>query len=149
MEDPRPQLQAALKEAMKNKDAQRRDVIRTVMSAFKQVEIDSKKELSADDAVAVLQKEAKVRREGIDEKINAGMEEQAEREQFELSVIEEFMPQQLSEDEIRAIVQEVIESVGAESPKDMGKVMGPLMGRVKGLADGKLVNQIVRDALSG
>jgi uncharacterized protein len=149
MEDPRPQLQAALKEAMVNKDSRRRDVLRQTMSAIKQVEVDTQKELSAEDVVAVLQKEAKKRRESIEEMERVGRAELAQGEHYELGVIEEFLPRQLSEDEIRAEAQAVIAEVGAEGPKDTGKVMGPLMERVKGRADGKLVNKVVRDLLTG
>ncbi len=149
MDDPRPALQAAVKDAMKAKDARRRDVLRNLLSAIKQVEIDTQQAPSAEDSVAVLQKEAKRRRESITEMEGAGRTDLAENEAYELGIIEEFLPQQLSEDELRAIVQEVIDEVGASSAKEMGKVMGPLMGRVKGLADGKLVNQIVKELLNG
>lgn len=148
MQDPRPQLQAALKEAMKNKSNQRRDVIRMAQSAIKQVEIDTQRELSAADVVDILQKEAKKRRESITEYEKAGRADLATTESEELVILEEFLPRQLTEDELKGIVAEVIEEVGAESPKDMGKVMGPVMSRVKGLADGKLVNQVVRDLLN-
>lgn len=147
MNDPRTAINDALKEAMKNKDAARRDVLRNLTSAFKQVEIDTRKELSGEDALAVLQKEAKKRRESIDEAVKAGRDEIAASERFELTLIEEFLPTQLSADEIRAIAQEIIASVGATSGKDKAKVMGPLMSRVKGVADGKLVNQIVAELL--
>lgn len=148
MEDPRPQLQAALKDAMKNKDTDRRNVIRNLNSAIKQVEIDTQKDMSPEDVVAVLQKEAKRRRESISEYEDAGRDDLVETEQYELSVIEEFMPLQMDAEQVKAIVQEVIAQVGAESAKDMGKVMGPVMARVKGVADGKLVNQIVKEQLS-
>jgi len=148
MEDPRPQLQAALKEAMKSKDKERRDVIRMMQSAIKQVEIDTQKDLDAASVIDILQKEAKKRRETITEMEDAGRDEQAESERHELQIIEDFLPRQLSDDEIRAIVKEVIAETGASSPKDMGQVMGPVMQRVKGLADGKRVNPIVKDELS-
>jgi uncharacterized protein YqeY len=148
MDDPRSQLQTALKEAMKNKDVARRDTLRMIMSAIKQVEIDQQKDLSPEDVFQVLHKEAKKQRESIDEYRKGGREDLIPREQARLVVIEEFLPQQLSTDEITAIVKEVIAESGAASMKDMGKVMGPVMQRVKGLADGKLVNQIVREQLS-
>lgn len=149
MEDPRPKLQAALKEAMINRNNQRRDVIRLVQSAFKQVEIDTRKELTAEEALDVLQKEAKKRRETIVDLEKAGRMDQIEQEQTELAILEEFLPRQLNEAELRTIVQEVIVETGATSSKDTGKVMGVVMQRVKGLADGKLVSQIVREQLSG
>jgi hypothetical protein len=146
MEDPRPQLQNALKEAMKNRDTQRRDVIRLAQSAIKQVEIDTRKDLTAEEVVSILQKEAKMRRESIDEMVGAGRDV-AEAE-AELAILESFMPQQLSRAEIHELAQQIITDVGAESSQDMGKVMGRLMPQVKGRADGNVVNQVVRELLS-
>ena len=146
MEDPRPQLQDALKEAMKNRDTQRRDVIRLAQSAIKQVEIDTRKELSAEDVVSILQKEAKMRRETIDEMRGAGRDVAAE--EAELSILESFLPQQLSREEIARLAQQAIDEVGAQSNQDMGKVMGKLMPQVRGRADGNVVNQVVRELLS-
>jgi hypothetical protein len=139
----------ALKEAMKNKDTPRRDVIRLALSAIKQVEIDTQGEVTAEKALDILQKEAKKRRESVDEAIKSGREDIADQEKFELSVLEEFLPRQLSREEVEAIVREVIADTGAESAKDMNKVMGPVMARVKGVADGRLVNQVVKDLLGG
>lgn len=149
MSDPKVQINDALKEAMRNKDGVRRDLLRTISSAFKQVEIDTRKELTPEDAMAVLQKEAKKRRESIDEAVKAGRNEIAEQEKYELGVIEEFLPTQLSYEEVKAIAQEIIAQVGVTSAKEKGKVMGPLMSRVKGVADGKLVNQVVAELLNG
>lgn len=148
MEDPKAVIKAELKTAMKNKDSDRRNVLRLVQSAIKQVEVDTQKDLDSAGVVDVLQKEAKKRREAIDDNTKAGREEQAEQERYELSVIEEFLPEQLSEDEIVVIVDEVIADVGASSPKDMGQVMGPAMAKVKGRADGKVVSKIVKQQLS-
>lgn len=148
MDDIKAKLQAALKEAMVAKDNQRRDVIRVLTSAIKQVEVDSQKTLSAEDVVAVLQKEAKKRRESIDEATKLGRAEIVEREKQELAILEEFLPRQLSREEIAAIVREVIAQTGVTSAKEMGKLMGVLMPRVKGLADGKLVNEVVKELLS-
>ncbi len=148
MDDPRPKLQAALKEAMVNKDNTRRDVIRMSLNALKQVEIDTQKHLSAEEALAVLQKEAKKRRESIDDAEKAGRSEVAVREKMELSILEEFLPKQLSREQIEALAREAIAQSGATSANDMGKVMGVLMPKVKGQADGKLVNQVVRELLS-
>jgi hypothetical protein len=148
MDDPKAELQAALKEAMTNKDTLRRDVIRMMMSAIKQVEIDTRKELSAEDVIAVLQKEAKKRRESIDEAEKVGRGAIAEQEKVELAILEAFLPRQLSREEITTIVKETIAQTGVTTAKEMGKLMGALMPRVKGLADGKLVNEIVRELLS-
>lgn len=148
MEDPRPRMQDALKQAMIAKDASRRDVLRMTISAFKQVEIDERRELSAEDAVTILQREIKKRRDSIDEARKAGREDIAASEAAELEMIEVFLPEQLSRDEIAALVRDAIAQTGAASPKEMGKVMGVLMPQVKGKADGKLVNEVVRELLS-
>ena len=149
MEDLRPKIMSAVKNAMKSKDNQRRDVLRLLQSAIKQVEIDTQKDLSPEDVVSIVQKEAKKRRESIADMKAAGREEQIPDEQAELDIIEEFLPQQLSEDEVSAIVKDVITETGASSQKEMGQVMSAVMQKVKGQADGKLVNKIVREQLSG
>lgn len=141
-------INAALKDAMKNRDAARRDTIRFIISAIKQVEVDTRRELSAEEEMEILQKEAKKRRESISELEAAGREDQAAQEAYELGVLEEFLPKQLSREEIEAMVQEAIQQTGASSPRDMGKVMGALVPKTKGRADGKLVSDIVRNALS-
>jgi len=148
MDDPRVKMQAALKEAMVNKDNTRRDVIRMSLNALKQVEIDTRKELSAEEALNILQKEAKKRRESIDEAEKVGRSEMAAQEKLEVGILEEFLPKQLSRTEIEVFVREAIAQSGVTSTNEMGKLMGVLMPRVKGLADGKLVNQVVRELLS-
>ena len=148
MDDPRPKLQAALKEAMKNKDTEKRNVIRMAMSAIKQAEVDTRKDLSPEDVVALLQKEAKTRRESIEENVKAGRSAEATEQERQLAILESFLPQGLSPEEITALAKEAIAQTGATSPKEMGQVMSVLMPKVKGLADGKLVNQIVRELLS-
>ena len=147
MTDPKEQLQAALKEAMINKDNMRRDVIRGLLSAVKQVEIDSQKTVNAEGTIDILQKEAKKRRESIDEALKVGRSEIADQEKTELAIIETFLPAQLSREEVAKIVQETIAQTGVTSPKEIGKLMGALMPKVKGLADGKLVNEVVREQL--
>lgn len=149
MSDLRNTLNAALKEAMLAKDNARRDVIRGLQSAVKQVEIDTRKELTNDDVMAVLQKEAKKRREAIDESSKAGRPDLAEKEASELTIIETFLPRQMTLDEVKAVAAEIIAQTGAIDAKDQNKVMGPLMARVKGQADGRLVNQAVQELLNG
>ncbi len=148
MDDLKAKLQAALKEAMANKDAARRDTLRLLMSALKQVEIDERRELTNDDVASILQKEAKKRRESIEEMDKAGRAALAANEQRELSLIEEFLPKQLSRAEVTALARDAIAQSGAVSAKEMGKIMAVLMPKVKGLADGKLVNDVVRELLS-
>ena len=147
MEDPRPKLQEALKDAMKTKDNVRRDVIRLTQSAIKQVEIDTRKELTPEEVVTILQKEVKTRRETIDELKGAGRAESAAEAEAELKIVESFLPQMMSREEITALVKQAIADTGATNAKEMGKVMGKLMPQVKGRADGGLVNQVVRELL--
>lgn len=148
MEDPRPKMQDALKQAMIGKDTLRRDVLRMTLSAFKQVEIDERRDLSAEDVVSILQREIKKRRDSIDEAHKANREDVAEQETTELQMIEVFLPRQMSRDEIAALASDAIRETGASSPKEMGKVMSALMPKVKGQADGKLVNEVVRELLN-
>ncbi|MCU0464676.1 MAG: GatB/YqeY domain-containing protein [Anaerolineae bacterium] len=144
----RDTLNAALKEAMVAKDNARRDLIRLIQSAIKQVEIDTRKEVTDDEALVVIQKEAKKRREAIEEADKANRADIADAERAELALIESFLPRQLSLDEVKAVAAEIIAEVGATSTKDTGKVMGPLMARLKGQADGKTVGQAVRELLN-
>lgn len=145
---PKTQMQNDLKVAMKAGDTERRHVLRQLMAAFKQVEKDKQKELSEDEALGVLMSEAKKWREEIGEFEQAGRTDEIEVKRRELAIIESYLPAQLSRDEIEALVREVVDEVGATTPRDMGEVMRVLMPRVKGQADGKLVNSIVRDVLS-
>ena len=122
--------------------------LRLLTAAFKQVEVDQRKELTADDVTAILSSEAKKRREAIEEAERAGRYELAAQEKYELALIEVYLPQQLSRAEIEKLVREAVQEVGATTPKDMGKVMKVLMPRLQGQADGKLVNTIVKEVLS-
>ena len=149
MQDPREKMQADLKDAMRARDRRRTGVIRMALNAIKQEEIDSQKTLSAEDATAILLREAKKRRESIAEAEKAGRDDLAEAEKAELAILESYLPQQLSPDAIREMARQAIAETGATTPKDMGQVMRVLMPRVKGQADGKVVNQIVRELLSG
>jgi uncharacterized protein YqeY len=141
-------MQDVLKQAMINKDTLRRDVLRMTISAFKQVEIDERRDLTAEDVVAILQREIKKRRDSIDEAHKAGREDVVAQEETELQMIEVFLPRQLSRDEIAVLVRDAIRETGAASPREMGKVMSALMPKVKGQADGKLVNEVVRELLN-
>ncbi|MCK6580150.1 MAG: GatB/YqeY domain-containing protein [Anaerolineae bacterium] len=148
MDDPRVKMQEALKQAMLKKDALTRDVLRMTLSAMKQVEVDERRDLTPDDALQVLQREVKKRRESIQEARNVGREDIATQEERELTVIDGFLPSQLSREQIEALAREAIQQSGAVSAKEMGKVMSVLMPKVKGVADGKLVNEVVRELLS-
>lgn len=145
---PKEQIQADLKDAMRAGDTRRREALRLLMAAFKQIEVDRRIELSEDDALAILMSEAKKRREAIAEMSGAGRTELAAQEQYELDLIESYLPRQLDRAELEPIIRQAIAEVGATTPKDMGQVMKVVMARVKGQADGKLVNTIVRELLS-
>ncbi|MGB0650960.1 MAG: GatB/YqeY domain-containing protein [Rhodothermales bacterium] len=146
------QLQSDMKAAMKAKDAVRLRTIRSLRSAIMAKEIDMRTDgeasISDEEAMAVLQKQAKQRRDSIEQYLAAGRDDLREVEEEELLIIESYLPQQLSLDEIRREVKAVIESTGASGMQDMGKVMGQAMGRMKGKADGKLVQQAARELLS-
>jgi uncharacterized protein len=137
-----------LKEAMKAKEVARRDTLRGLLAAVRQVEVDTQKEVDDEGLLKILGAEAKRRRESIDAFTQGGRTEDANNERNELTLIESYLPQQLSRAELEAIVDAVIAETGVTSAKDMGKIMGPLMARVKGQADGKLVNEVVRSKLS-
>ena len=141
------ELQTALKDAMKAGDKDRRNAIRLLQSAIKQVEIDSRNELDNAAVMKILQKEAKKRREAIDELEAAGRRGDASSERFELAVIEDFLPRQLTAAELKPIVQAAIVETDATSMKQMGQIMKTVMPKVNGLADGKQVNAIVRELL--
>ena len=147
MRDLKRELQTALREAMRAKDKDRRNAIRLLQSAVKQVEIDSRSELDNDAVLKILGKEAKKRREAIDELERAGRHDDAGGEKFELAVIEGFLPRQLTTEELRPIVQAAVLETGATSMKQMGQIMKIVMPKVKGLADGRQVNAIVRELL--
>ncbi|MDT3699178.1 MAG: GatB/YqeY domain-containing protein [Thermincola sp.] len=138
-----------MKAAMKEKESGKKklSVIRMVRSSLKNVEIDKKAELSEEEVIEVLAREVKKRRDSLEEFLKAGREDIANGLQEEIEILIEYLPAQLSEDEIRALVKEVVDEVKPAGPKDMGKVMGKLMPKVKGKADGKLVNQIVKEFL--
>ncbi len=145
---PKDRLQEDLKAAMKSGDAPRRDALRLITSAIKQEEVDGRKALTEEDVVALLMREAKKRRDSIEEAGRLGRTETVEKEQFELGIIESYLPQQLSREELEAEVRRAIEESGAKTAKEMGNVMKVLMPRIKGRAEGKLVNDVVKALLS-
>lgn len=146
--DTKAQIKNDMKDAMRAKDNETRDTLRLITAAIKQVEVDERKELNEDEIQTLLMKQAKQRRESIDEYEKAGRDELAAGEKVELAIIEKYLPQMMSEDEIRAIAEKVIADVGATDAKSMGAVMGKLMPQVKGKADGRMVNQVVRQLLN-
>lgn len=143
------QLNQDLKEAMRSKDAARRDTIRLLLTTIKNAEIEKGGELTQQETEALLQKQAKQRRDSITAYEEGGRADLAEQEQAELVIIEGYLPEQMDEDAIRQVVRAEIAQRGASGPGDLGKVMGPLMGKLRGKADGSLVQQIVREELAG
>ncbi|ELR64692.1 Transamidase GatB domain protein [Photobacterium marinum] len=136
------------KAAMKAKDKPRLGTIRLAMAAIKQREVDEKITLSDDDVLAVLTKMVKQRRDSVAQYESAGRQDLADVELAEIAVLEEFMPQPLSDDEIAALLDEAVASTGATSMQDMGKLMGVLKPQVQGRADMGKVSQLVKAKLS-
>lgn len=136
-----------MKAAMREKESgkMKLSVIRMVRSSIKNVEIDKKRELSEEEVIEVLSRELKKRKDSYEEYMKVGRQDIADGLQEEVRILMEYLPEQMSEDEIRTLVKNVVDEVKPEGPKDMGKVMSKLMPQVKGKADGKLVNQIVKE----
>ena len=141
-------LNEEMKLAMKAKDKTRLSAIRMVRAAVRNKEIEKKTELDDDGISEVIANQIKRRKEAIELAQQGGRDELVESETTQVEVLQAFLPEQLSEDEIEAIVVKVIEEVGATSMRDMGKVMGKLIPQVRGKADNALVSQIVRKKLS-
>jgi uncharacterized protein YqeY len=141
-------IEDEIKEAMKSRDAERRDALRLIVNALKGSEKELQRPLSDDEELQVLQRERKKRVEAADAFRAGGREEQAATEERELAILEEFMPEPLSEEEIEEIIDDAIAEVGATSMADLGRVMADVMPQVAGRADGSSVSQIVREKLA-
>ncbi len=145
----REQLSNDLKQAMKDRDVELRDTIRFILSAVKNVEIDKRSPLTPEEEISLLRTQAKQRRDSIDQFRAGGRDELADREASQLAILERYLPQQMSDDELAAFVKEGIAAAGAEGPKDMGKVMGLLNKRAEGRVDGRRLSTAVRESLAG
>ena len=141
-------IENELKQARLAREDDRRDALILILSSLRSAEKELKRPLSEDEELQVLQRERKKRVEAFEAFEAAGREEQADKEDFELEVLEEFMPDPLSDDELDEIVDDVIAEVGATSLRDIGRVMADVMPRVSGKADGSAVSQIVREKLA-
>jgi uncharacterized protein YqeY len=141
-------IEAEIKEAMRSRDAERRDALRLIVNALKGSQKELQRPLSEDEELLVLQRERKRRVEAAEAFRAGGREEQAEAEERELAILEEFMPALLSEEEVEDIVDDVIAEVGATSMADLGRVMADVMPQIAGRADGSVVSQIVREKLA-
>jgi uncharacterized protein YqeY len=143
------QLTDAMKDAMRAKDKPRLSAIRLMLSEVKRIEVDERIEISDERLIAILDKMIKQRRDSITQYEAASRQELADIEIGEISVIQEFLPVALTEDEISAMITAAIGATGAESMRDMGKVMGILKPQIQGRADGGAVSGLVKSALNG
>jgi hypothetical protein len=141
-------LQEEMKSAMKSGDKDKLSTIRMLISEIKKVQIDSKKELSDEEIISILQKYIKQRKEAYTQYEQVGRKDLAEKELKEIEIVQQFLPPLLSEEELIKIVKETIQEVGASSIKDMGKVIKAVMDKVKGRAEGSLISKIVKEKLS-
>jgi len=137
-----------VKAAMRTGDARRRDALRLLLAAVKQREVDERRELTDADVVSVIDRMTKQRRESIAQFVKGGRQDLAQNEQFEIGLLQGYMPQALSDAEIATAVAEAISATGAKAPADMGKVMGALKGKLAGRADMSQVSALVRAKLS-
>lgn len=137
-----------MKSAMKAGEKERLGTIRLILSAIKQLEVDSRKDLDDNDILAILDKMSKQRRESIDQFEKAGRDDLAGKEKAELEILQTYLPSQLGDDEIKTLIDEAIEATSAEAMKDMGKVMGILKPKMQGRADMAAVSAQVKSRLS-
>jgi uncharacterized protein YqeY len=145
----RDDINNELKDAMRAGDAQRRDALRLLTSALKQKEVDERKALTDSDIVATIEKMIKQRRDSIRQFEQGGRSDLAEKEQFEISVLERYMPKAMTSDEVESAVTSAIAEAGAKAPADMGKVMALLKARLAGRADMAQVSARVKAKLAG
>lgn len=147
--DLRERLLADLKEATRRSEQRRKLAIRAVRAAIINAEVERRRSLTEDEILGLIAKEVKQRQDSIVEFRRGRREDLVAQEQAEIDVLEEYLPRQLSAEEIRAEARKVIAQTGATSPRDMGRVMGELMPAMRGRADGGQVSQIVRELLAG
>lgn len=137
-------LQEDLKSSMKNKETVKKSVITLIRASIKQFEVDNRVELNDEEIIDVISKQLKQRNDALDEFKKANREDLVSETEAEIKVLKEYLPQQLSEEELEVIVKETISEVGATSMKDMGKIMSVIQPKTKGRADGKLINKLVK-----
>lgn len=141
-------LMADLKDAMKSKDKLRKDVITMVRASIKQKEVDERIEIDDSDITDIIAKQVKEKRASIDNFKKGNREDLVSQTEKEIEILLDYLPKQLSEDELHSIIQETIDENGITSMKDIGKLMKNVMPKVKGRADGNMVNKIVREILN-
>ncbi len=137
-----------VKTAMKAKDTKKRDALRLLMSAFKQIEVDERKELSDDDVIKIIGQQVKRRNDAATQYRDAGRDDLLQIELGEIAFYEVYLPAQMSDDELASALKSIIEKVGASTMKDMGKVMGMASKELAGKADGKRINECVKTLLA-
>ncbi|MBD3333000.1 GatB/YqeY domain-containing protein [candidate division GN15 bacterium] len=142
------QIDSDIKEALKSGQKEKLTVLRGLKSDLKYAQIDKGKELTEEDVIGVLSSAAKKRRDSIEQFQAGGRQDLVDSETFGLNIIEQYLPKQLSEDELRQIIKDAVAESGAESPQQIGLVMKVVMPKVKGKADGKVVNRIVSEILA-
>ena len=142
------QLQEELISAMKAGDKPRMTGLRNIIGKLKASQIDKGEELAGDESLKILKSATKQLKESVEQYKKGGRDDLAEKELFELSLLDKYLPEQLSRDEIRTTVKNTIKSTGAESMQEIGKVMGAVMKEMAETADGKLVQQIVQEELN-
>lgn len=142
------EILADIKAAMKAHDSVTLEVLRTLHSDIKNVAINAKKDVTDDIVLDVLAKSIKQRNESIEMLRKGGREENAQEEEMTLAVYQKYLPKQLSEDEVKALIEEIKAQVGAQGPKDMGKIMKELTPKTKGRFDGRRVSDLVKAALA-
>ncbi len=142
------QIHADLKEAMRARDSVRLGALRLILTAVKNKEKEVKRELEEKEVIQIISNQIKQRKDSIEQYKKGGREDLVEKEEQELKILQAYMPEQLSEEELKKLVEETIKEVGATTAKDLGKVMKAIMPKVAGRADGKEVNQLVRTYLS-
>ena len=140
-------LQEDLKSSMKNKDNTKKSVVTLIRASIKQFEVDNRVELDDSQVIDIIAKLLKQTKDSLNEFKKAGREDLATQAEAEIEVLKEYLPQQLSEEELNEIVISTISEVGATSMKDMKKIMTSIMPKVKGRADGKLINELVKKNL--
>lgn len=142
------QINQDIKAAMIAKEKDKLEALRAIKSALLLEATKGEGEVTEEAEISILQRLLKQRRESAQVYKEQGREDLADPEEFQAGIIEAYMPEQMSEEEVRAEVKKAIEQTGASGPSDMGKVMGPVMGKLKGKADGKMISQIVKEELN-
>jgi len=142
------EIKTQIVEAMKSGDKLKVSTLKLLSSALHNAQIKKQEDLSNEEELEVVKREAKMRKDAIEAYDKAGASERAEKEKNELAILQIYLPEEIADDDIKKIVDKVVASTGATSMKDMGKVIGKVMGKCKGQADGKKVSEIVRAKLS-